>query len=80
MVVVSSPSALFRVVLNAERLALQESYFTSMHSLAPYFVELCFDRLSSVYVSPIEMKQDVEFFDCCTVSLPTLTNPVLTCF
>ena len=45
-----------------------------MHNLAPYFVEICFDRLSTVYVSPIELKLDVEFFDTCTVSLQTLTT------
>ena len=67
-----------RVVSNADRLALQESYFINMHSLAPYFVGLCFDRLCTVYVSPLILflKLVVELFDSCTVSaeLPLSMN------
>ena len=53
MVVVSSPFTVFQSC--SKRRALQESYFTNMQHLAPYFVELCFDHLSTVYVSPISI-------------------------
>ena len=52
MVVVSSP---FTVCFSELFQTLQESYFTNMQHLAPYFVELCFDHLSTVYVSPISI-------------------------
>ena len=70
----------FRALANAERLALQESYFTNMHQLCPYFVEVCFDRLKSVYVSPLELKHDVDFFFSCTVSIITCTQQCLQFF
>ena len=76
MVVVSSPFTVFQSC--SKRRALQESYFTNMQHLAPYFVELCFDHLSTVYVSPISIL-NVEFFVTCTVSLPTLPSPVVSC-
>ena len=68
MVVVSSPFTVFQscskrfknLILQTcntwhRTLTLQESYFTNMQHLAPYFVELCFDHLSTVYVSPISI-------------------------
>ena len=58
---------LFRSLASVDRLALQESYFDKLHNVAPYFVILCFERLKTVYISPLQLKYDIEFFYACTV-------------
>ena len=51
-----------------ECLALQESHFNNFRNLAPYFVLFCFHRLELVYIVPLELKNDIDFFCSCTVS------------
>ena len=64
---------LYRSLAAVERLALQESHFNNFHNLAPYFVLLCFSRLQSVYIVPLELKNDIDFFCSCTVSYVSTT-------
>ena len=59
---------LYRSLAAVEGLALQESHFNNFHNLAPYFELLCFSRLESVYIVPLELKNDIDFFCSCTVS------------
>ena len=59
----------FRKKVNTVQLNLQESYFYTMHLVAPYFVHLILNRLKDAYVSPhIEMASDIQFYRVCTVS------------
>ena len=73
---------LFRSLASVDRLALQESYFDKLHNVAPYFVILCFECLKTVYISPLQLKYDIEFFYACTVStfISNTFSPALEAF
>ena len=63
-------SSFCRSLASIDRLALQESYFLNFHNLCPCFVLLCFiliNRLKTVYISTLELKNDIDFFSACTV-------------
>ena len=39
-----------------------ESDLNNVHNLALYFVLLCFKRLEAVYIAPLELTNDIDFF------------------